>query len=267
MTATDTQPWLNVEALRKLAGDKVLAEAHRYHHDDKVTLFAVTPDRIIAHVEGSEDHRVWLHREGETIEGECSCADTAQSRPCRHAVAAVLAANAVGLSHSNSLPGILDRIQFSFIGASLSALIRAIRAPAEHPPRRFHPIDSVADMDPDQRALIEQMRQAVRCAAEREDEYLGRQRVREWAARLDTALGEVKALSDNGQAAPNRSRPRALSARGKLGRTFSPRGSSLRRSAGRRRAGRIPSLGDGEVGTFPVHTTPQHFGNQRDPRP
>jgi uncharacterized Zn finger protein len=73
MKTAGAESRFDVEALRKLAGDKAFARGQQYCRDGQVELLAVKPNTVQATVTGSEDYRAELTGQGRNIDGECSC--------------------------------------------------------------------------------------------------------------------------------------------------------------------------------------------------
>jgi uncharacterized Zn finger protein len=72
MKAAGAESPFDVEALRKLAGDKAFARGQEYCRDGQVELLAVEPGKVLTTVTGSEDYRAELTGQGKNIDGECS---------------------------------------------------------------------------------------------------------------------------------------------------------------------------------------------------
>ena len=91
MTA-EKLPRFDIAALKRLAGG-AFVRGEAYHREGRVEILAIEPRRVLARVMGTEDYRVNLLGQGETIKGECDCPAFDDYGFCKHMVATALSAN------------------------------------------------------------------------------------------------------------------------------------------------------------------------------
>jgi hypothetical protein len=85
MTA-EKLPRFDIAALKRLAGG-AFVRGEAYHREGRVEILAIEPRRVLARVTGTEDYRVNLLGQGETIKGECDCPAFDDYGFCKHMVA------------------------------------------------------------------------------------------------------------------------------------------------------------------------------------
>lgn len=194
MAAADRPP-LDVDALRRLAGDKVFARGEAYHRDGRVTILAFEPGRALAQVEGTEDYRTTLTWTGNSIGGECSCPAFEDWGFCKHMVAAALAANAAeGDADIEGAAGALARIRDHLKSRGADALVEMIVGLAERDAALFRRLDAAAaTMGADAKTIKARLQKAIDNAT-RTRGFVEYREAAGWAEGVDAALDAVADL-------------------------------------------------------------------------
>ena len=189
----------DVEAVRRLAGDKMFARGQAYHRNGQVELIAIEPQRIVALVTGSEDYRAELTGRGTNIDGECSCRAFGDRGFCKHLVATALAANDAG--GSSEALGALDRIRRHLATKKIDTLVEMIVGLAERDTTLLRELDMTAAFAfADDNTLMERLRRAIDDATLIEH-YVQYREVRGWADEVSSVLDRIATLATDGRAA------------------------------------------------------------------
>jgi uncharacterized Zn finger protein len=200
MKAKD-QPRFDIDALRKLAGDKVFARGEAYFDAGQVEILAIEPKRVVAQVTGTEDYRTELTGRGKAIDGECSCPAFKDWGFCKHMVAVALAANAMGKDAEKEGTDTLTRIRDHLKQKGVETLVDMIMNVAEGDPALFRKLDmAAAASQPDDKALEARLRKAIDRAV-KANYYIDYRAAHAWAAGVNEVLDTVADLVSNGRAA------------------------------------------------------------------
>ena len=84
----------DVQALRSLVSEQVFARGQACHDGGNVSLIAVEPGRVAAHVKGVHVYYTELLGRGAGVVGKCGCATGMRREVCEHVVAVALAVDA-----------------------------------------------------------------------------------------------------------------------------------------------------------------------------
>ena len=87
----DELSWLDLEALRRAAGEPVFARGAEYHALGQVLSLAEYRGRVAAVVQGARRYRVLLWRGDRGIAARCACPAADGGACCKHSIAAGLA--------------------------------------------------------------------------------------------------------------------------------------------------------------------------------
>lgn len=191
-------PRFDLDALRRLAGDKVFARGLAYHQANQVTILAIEPGHVIARVSGSEDYRAVLTGSGTRIGGECSCPAFEDFGFCKHLVATALTANDADPATGD---GALDRIRRHLRGKDSETLIAMIMDLAERDDLLFRHLEmeAVTAAD-DDKTVLSRLRKAVTDAT-RTGGFVHYREATAWAEGVDAVLDHVVGLVSAGRAA------------------------------------------------------------------
>lgn len=191
----------DIDAARRLAGEKVFARGEAYHRDGQVELLAIKQGRVLAQVTGTEDYRTELVGRGEDIAGACSCPAFEDWGFCKHMVAAALAANAAGGNAETDSAGALSRIREHLKHKGLDALVELVVDLAEQDPALFRRLDmAAAVVGADDNAIEARLRKAID-GATRTRGFVDYHQAAGWAAEVDAVLDAVAGLASAGHAA------------------------------------------------------------------
>lgn len=194
------RPRFDVDALRRLAGDKVFVRGEVYHRDGQVEVLAVEPGRVVARVAGTDDYRTVLTGRGTRIDGECSCPAFRDWGFCKHMVAAALAANAAGAGGAADGAGTLARIREYLKERGVDALVATIVDLAERDEALLRKLDmAAAAAHGDDRTIGTRLSRALD-AATRTGDFVEYREVPDWAARVDAVLDVVADVASGGRA-------------------------------------------------------------------
>jgi tetratricopeptide (TPR) repeat protein len=192
------KPRFDLDALRRLAGDKAFARGEDYHRAGRVEILAIEPGRVLARVSGSEDYRSVLTGGGGKIGGECSCPAFEDWGFCKHLVAAALSANDVGGADAGV--SALERIRRHLQGKGIDALVGMIVDLAERDAALFRRLEmDAATASDDDETLFDRFRKAI-AEATRTDGYVPYREVAGWADGVGAVLDRVAALVAEGRA-------------------------------------------------------------------
>ena len=125
-------PPFDVDALRRIAGEKVFTRGASYYAAGQVEIVAIDGERIIAQVHGSDLYRVELIAGDREISGYCSCPAFADWGFCKHLVATALSANSLALKERNLASSRLRRIRAQLHAQGTEPLLEIIMRLAEH---------------------------------------------------------------------------------------------------------------------------------------
>jgi uncharacterized Zn finger protein len=194
MKAKD-QSRFSIDVLRDLAGDKVFARGEAYHRGGQVQILAIEPMRVLAQVAGTEDYRTELTGRGRNIGGHCSCPAFRDWGICKHMVAVVLAANALGPDAEMEGAGVLSRIRDHLKQKSVDALVGMIMELAERDPALLRRLDvAAAVVHADDGTLRTRLRKVID-AATRTPDYLEYGQVQDWASNVEASLDAIGDLA------------------------------------------------------------------------
>ncbi len=194
-------PRFDLDALRRLAGDKVFARGEAYHRDDRVEILSMGPGRVLASVSGSEDYRAVLAGSGKRIGGDCDCPAFADWGFCKHLVAVALAANEAGDDGAAAGESPVDRIRRHLERQDVATLVGIIVDLAERDPALLRRLDLAAAAETeDDDVLQERVRKAID-AATRTRGFVDYREAPDWAAEVDSVLDAIAALAAVGRAA------------------------------------------------------------------
>ncbi len=183
----------DLDALRKLAGDKVFARGEAYHRGHQVQILAIDSKRVLARVAGTEDYRTELAGRGKTIGGACSCPAFEDWGFCKHMVATALTANEAGGAVEGD--GALARIRKHLKSKRVDALVDIIMELAERDAALFRKLDLVAVAhDSDIRGLEAALRKAID-GATRTRGFIDYSEAGGWAAAIDETLNALDDLA------------------------------------------------------------------------
>lgn len=194
-----TKPRFDSGALRDVAGAKVFARGEEYHRGGLVTLLSIEPQRVLAHVAGTEDYRVELTGRGRKISGTCSCRAFHDWGFCKHLVASALAVNEAGGGTRDDAAGALPRIRAHLAAKGVDALVAMILDLAEQDLALFQKLDMAAAMQGDARTLEARLGTALDKAT-RATGHGGYRDAATWANGVDEVLDAVADLVAGGRA-------------------------------------------------------------------
>ena len=137
-------PRFDIDALCRLAGDKVFARGQAYHQAGQVEILSLEPNRVLARVSGSEDYRSVLTGGGAAIGDECSCLAFENWGFCKHLVAVALTANDAALCGERVGESALERIRRHLRTKGTDALVEMIVDLAERDAALFRTLDMAA---------------------------------------------------------------------------------------------------------------------------
>jgi tetratricopeptide (TPR) repeat protein len=193
------QSRFDVDALRRLAGDKVFARGQTYHRDGLVEIISVGPGGILAQVAGAEDYRTQVKGGGADIGGACSCAAFESWGFCKHMVAAALAANALGDGDGQE-DGALGRIREHLGQQDIEVLVELILDVAERDPAVFRRLDmAAAAVRADDKTLLTRLRRIIDRATRTGGQVHYRE-APDWAAGVDAVLDTLAELASGPRA-------------------------------------------------------------------
>jgi hypothetical protein len=179
----------DLDALRKLASEKVFARGEAYHRGDQVQILMIDSKRVLARVAGTEDYRTELTGRGKTIGGTCSCPAFEDWGFCKHMVATALTANEAGGAVEGN--GALARIRKHLKGKRVDALVDIIMELAERDAALFRKLDlAAAAHDSDIRRLDATLRKAIE-GATRTRGLIDYSEAGGWAAAIDETLNAL----------------------------------------------------------------------------
>ena len=133
------RPQIDVEHLRRLAGEKTFRRGEDYYAGGRVDILACETARIVAQVGGSENYSTIVTGYGRDIGGGCSCPAFEDMEFCKHMIAVALAAN--DLDEHSPAVGALSRIREYLRRKEKAPLLRIITSLAERDAdlfRRLH---------------------------------------------------------------------------------------------------------------------------------
>lgn len=189
----------DIDALRRVTGEKVFARGEAYHADGVVVVLSVEPERVLAQVEGTETYRTEVTGRGKNIGGTCSCPAFEDWGFCKHMVATALAANE--LRQDAEAVGVLARIRDHLKKRGLDALVEMIVDMAQRDPSLFKRLDIAAAPDgADDKTLGTRLRKAIDQAT-RTGGYVDYREAAGWVAGVDQTLDAVAGLVGGGRAA------------------------------------------------------------------
>jgi len=190
-----TRPRFDVEAVRRIAGERSFARGEAYLRNGQATLLSVTEDRILAEVTGTESYRVELSGRGHSIGGSCTCRAFEDYGFCKHMVATALAANASDGDGNSAL----DRIRAHLRELEPGALVAMIVELAEQDLTLLHRLESAAALtQADDKTLESSLRKAIDRAT-RTGGYLEYHQVGDWAAGVEAVLDNIATLASSGR--------------------------------------------------------------------
>lgn len=193
-------PRFEIDALRRLVGEKVFARGESYHRAGQVEILLIEPNRVLAQVSGTEDYRTELVGRGNRIDGACSCPAFGDWGFCKHMVAVALAANTAGIDAGAEGVGALSRIRDHLRQKGVDALVGMIVDLAERDPALFRKLDlAAATRDADDKTLRARLRKAIDGATRTRD-YVEYGEAGGWAAGVDEALDAVAELASGSRA-------------------------------------------------------------------
>lgn len=194
------QSRFSIDALRGLAGDTVFARGEEYHRSGQVQILTVESKRVLAQVAGTEDYRTELTGRGGDIGGHCSCPAFRDWGFCKHMVAVVLAANALGPDAEAEGAGVLSRIRDHLKQKGVDALVGMIVELAERDPVLLRRLDvAAAVMHADDGTLRTRLRKAID-AATRTRDYVEYGEAQDWASNVNAPLDAIEDLVSGNRA-------------------------------------------------------------------
>ena len=192
------RPRFDIDALEKIAGEKVFARGEVYHRSGQVQLLAIEPGRVLAQVEGTEDYRTELTGGGDRIGGNCSCPAFEDWGVCKHMVAVALAVNAASMDAEGM--GALSRIRAHLTQKSVDALVGIIMDLAERDLGLFRKLDmAAASVDANDKTLRTRLCKTID-AATRTRGFVEYHEAPGWAANVDAALDAFADLASGTRA-------------------------------------------------------------------
>jgi tetratricopeptide (TPR) repeat protein len=195
------QPRFDLDALRKLAGEKAFARGQVYHRDGHVRILALEAARVLARVEGTEDYRTQLTGRGERIGGACTCPAYDDWGFCKHMVAVALAVNAAGDGRPEGAD-VLERIRDHLKTQGVDALAEMILGVAERDGVLFRKLEmAVVAVGADDKTIMARLRKSIDQATSARGgvDYYG---AGDWAEEAAEALGPLDDLLAAGRAGP-----------------------------------------------------------------
>ncbi|SME99439.1 Uncharacterized conserved protein, contains Zn finger domain [Tistlia consotensis] len=199
--STKRGPRFDLDTLRDLAGDRVLARGQAYFRDGLVEILDIGPGRVLARVTGSEEYRTEVTGQGRAIGGACSCPAFERDGFCKHMVAVALAANAATAPGQPEGPGLLDRIREHLRTRSVEALVETIVGIAERDPALLRKLEiAAAATGADDKALEARLKRAIRDAT-RTGGFVDYWQAAAWAGGADAALDLLAELASGPRAA------------------------------------------------------------------
>lgn len=200
--SSNASPRFDIDALRRLAGDKAFARGQAYHQAGQVELLSLDPGRVLARVSGSEDYRSVLTGGGSDIDGECSCLAFEDWGFCKHMVAAALTANDAALCGSEAEGGgsALERIRGHLRSKGTDALVTMIVDLAERDAALFRTLDmAAASASDNDETVFARFRKAIDDAT-RTGGFIHYREVAGWADAVEAVLDRVAELVTAGRA-------------------------------------------------------------------
>jgi uncharacterized Zn finger protein len=129
MTSPGLESLITCDLLRAMARDVTYTRGYAYAQEGRVQEVAMLDGVLTARVEGTENYRVRLFRQGDTLDFDCTCPVGNELRFCKHCVAAGLAwlmaqGTWAGAEMPGSAPGdeVLARIHTLLDGLDAPAL-------------------------------------------------------------------------------------------------------------------------------------------------
>lgn len=189
----------DIDALRKLAGDKVFARGEAYFGDEAVDILSLARERVLARVAGTEDYRVEIAGRGSAFRGDCSCPAFSDWGFCKHLVATALAANAVGARGDAESIDHLAGIRKHLKAKGIDALVAIIMEQAEQDTSLFRKLEiAAAAAQSDDKTLDARLRKAID-AAIRIRGFIDYREAASWAGGVDAALDTLAELASGGR--------------------------------------------------------------------
>lgn len=198
--ATDGLPWLDVDAMRQAAGDRVFARGAAYHAGGQVEIVALDSGRVVARVFGSEIYRSELIvRDGE-ISGSCTCPAFSDWGFCKHLVASALAARDAGPGELEQASNRFSRIRDHLRAQGIEVLVGMIMGLAERDSVLLRNLElAAAASDADDETLFARFRKAL-VEAMRTRDFIGYREAHGWAQGIEDVLDRIGDLIDRGHA-------------------------------------------------------------------
>src|ERR1700690_1277073 len=193
MTA-EKLPRFDIAALKRLAGG-AFVRGEAYHREGRVEILAIEPRRVLARVMGTEDYRVNLLGQGETIKGECDCPAFDDYGFCKHMVATALSANERDRGPQSAGAHAPTRIPAPLSGKPNAALVEMIVELAERDRTLFRKLEIASAADgADDKTLAVRLNKAIDQATATRG-YVEYGEAGGWAAGVDEALDSLDALN------------------------------------------------------------------------
>jgi tetratricopeptide (TPR) repeat protein len=190
----------DVDELRDLAGDKVFARGVAYHEDGNVEIVTFDRARVLARVMGSEVYRCELVGSGKKFSGECSCRAFEEWGFCKHLVASALAANSLGPEALEHASNRFAKIRKHLRTKGVDKLVEMVVGLAERDPSLLQELElSAAAATADDKTLFAQFRKAI-TEATRTGGYVEYGEMRDWVQGIESVLGRIAGLIENGRA-------------------------------------------------------------------
>jgi uncharacterized Zn finger protein len=187
-------PRFDIAALKRLAGG-AFVRGEAYHREGRVEILAIEPRRVLARVTGTEDYRVNLLGQGETIKGECNCPAFDDYGFCKHMVATALSANESGRGPESAGADALTRIRAHLAGKPNAALVAMIVELAERDWALFRKLEIASAADgADDKTLAVRLNKVIDQATATRG-YVEYGEAGGWATGVDEALDALDALN------------------------------------------------------------------------
>lgn len=155
-------PRFDIDALRRIAGDKVFARGEAYFRDSLVEILSIEPKRVKARVSGSEEYITALSGHADKIGGDCSCPAIENWGWCKHLVAVALAVNDMIANGQEVAEGPYARIRSHLLSMESRALAEMILELAERDSALLRRLDMAANAATDDDAtLLKRFKKAI----------------------------------------------------------------------------------------------------------
>jgi hypothetical protein len=188
------------QMLRDLAGAKVFARGQDYWRSGRVTLKRHGESDVSANVAGTETYQTELQRDGDDIDGQCTCPAFSDFGFCKHMVATGLAANANDGDISASDPDKRSHIREHLRQRGVDALADMILDLAERDSDLLRRLELVSISHETDDVVVEATLRRELDKATGTPHYIEYRQARAWAAGVEAVLEAIAGLVPAGKA-------------------------------------------------------------------